>query len=359
MFKFTSLLNLKLIFPYRLLDNIFQAMVLMVGLDDLVTQRNLERTKRDIRSSFALIDRFLETVAPTENLSTFGDLLGATDCVIFPEAANVHNHLENFVESVDSTYGCVLLRGHVVTATKNWWGLHPDEIVLLTNYLLSEVPAVMKDTPVFLPVKSPTVPFRLVTCELVEGVTLCALCGPNPSLMELQPVLHKHWKNTLALMTSLTSIMPRKFPPLQIDKTIQGFVLVNLEKRKIFSSMFPHGEEGDSKQMTTAKKIEVLRYFIRNTVGPIFPDIFVPNPYSVDSHSGENMAYRVPHTQLTHPVSETYSNFDYYKCYALQHLQYQFFGIFVAAVPNFSLRNIAHRTLQFLLKDKTFSVVTK
>ena len=147
----------------------------------------------------------------------------------------LHNHLENFVESVDSTYGCVLLRGHVVTATKNWWGLHPDEIVLLTNYLLSEVPAVMKDTPVFLPVKSPTVPFRLVTCELVEGVTLCALCGPNPSLMELQPVLHKHWKNTLPLMTSLTSIMPRKFPPLQIDKTIQGFVLVNLEKRKIFS----------------------------------------------------------------------------------------------------------------------------
>ena len=69
-------------------------MVLMVGLDDLVTQRNLERTKRDIRSSFALIDRFLETVAPTENLSTFGDLLGATDCVIFPEAANVHNPLE-------------------------------------------------------------------------------------------------------------------------------------------------------------------------------------------------------------------------------------------------------------------------
>ena len=99
----------------------------------------------------------METVAPTENLTTFGDLLGAADCVIFPEANTVQAHLDAFVESVDSTYGCILLKGQIVTATKNWWGLHPDEIVLITNYLLSEIPAVLKDTPVFLPVKSPTV----------------------------------------------------------------------------------------------------------------------------------------------------------------------------------------------------------
>ena len=48
--------------------------------------RNLERTKRDLRAAYGLIDRFLETVAPTENLSTFGDLVGAADCVVFPEA---------------------------------------------------------------------------------------------------------------------------------------------------------------------------------------------------------------------------------------------------------------------------------
>ena len=66
------------------------------------------------------------------------------------------------------------------------------------------------------------VPFRLVTCELVQDVTLCVLCGPNPSLMELQPLLQKSWKNALNLMYSVTSIIPRKFPPFQIDKTILG-----------------------------------------------------------------------------------------------------------------------------------------
>ena len=129
----------------------------IVGLDDLVTQRNLERTKRDLRAAYGLIDRLLETVQPSENFATFGDLMGGVDCVVFPEANNVQSFLENFVEAVDSTYGCVLLKGHVVAATKNWWGLHPDEIVLITNHLMSEVPAVLKDTPVFLPVKSPTV----------------------------------------------------------------------------------------------------------------------------------------------------------------------------------------------------------
>ena len=38
----------------------------------------------------------METVAPTENLATFGDLLGAADCVIFPEANNVQAILGMF-----------------------------------------------------------------------------------------------------------------------------------------------------------------------------------------------------------------------------------------------------------------------
>ncbi len=113
---------------------------------------------------------------------------------------------------------------------------------------------------------------------------------------------------------------------------------MNVEKRRIFSSMNPHGEEGDSKPMTQARKHDIFRSFIRTVIGPVFPDIYVPNPYSADPNSGENMAFRVPHVQLKHPVSETYVAHDYYKCYALQHLQFQFYAIFVVAVPNHSMR---------------------
>ena len=44
--------------------------------------------------------------------------MGGVDCVVFPEASNVQSFLENFVETVDSTYGCVLLKGHVVGMVK-------------------------------------------------------------------------------------------------------------------------------------------------------------------------------------------------------------------------------------------------
>ena len=140
----------------------------------------------------------------------------------------------------------------MVTATKNWYSLHPDEIVLLTLYLQSDIRSTLRDTPIFLPVKSPTVssyyclyfycqlfswlytydksirfsyiqvPFRLVTCELVNGVTLCALCGPAPSLSELKPILHKIWRPSTSLLTSLTSIQPRRFPPISLDRSILG-----------------------------------------------------------------------------------------------------------------------------------------
>ena len=144
----------------------------------MVTQRNLERTKRDLRAAYGLIDRLLETIQPSENFATFGDLMGGVDCVVFPEANNVQSFLENFVEAVDSTYGCVLLKGHVVAATKNWWGLHPDEIVLITNHLMSEVPAVLKDTPVFLPVKSPTVSTNFQFFREFTFFNVMPLLGP-------------------------------------------------------------------------------------------------------------------------------------------------------------------------------------
>ena len=79
----------------------------------------------------------------------------------------------------------------------------------------------MQDTPVFLPVKSPTVPFRLVSSELLSaavagagagGVTVCVLCGPSPSLVEIETELLRNWKTTYNLVASLQSLHPRGFP---------------------------------------------------------------------------------------------------------------------------------------------------
>ncbi len=77
--------------------------------------------------------------------------------MILYETSTFQNCLESFVESLDSTYGCVFLHGKTVCATKNWWSLHPDEANLMSLFICSDQWATIKDIPVYLPIKSPTV----------------------------------------------------------------------------------------------------------------------------------------------------------------------------------------------------------
>uniref|UniRef100_UPI00358F948B protein fuzzy homolog isoform X4 n=1 Tax=Myxine glutinosa TaxID=7769 RepID=UPI00358F948B len=63
----------------RLLSSFFDAMVLLVGLEDLANIKNVERLKRDLRSSFQLLDSLL---CPSELVA---DITGCADCLVFPQ----------------------------------------------------------------------------------------------------------------------------------------------------------------------------------------------------------------------------------------------------------------------------------
>ena len=41
-----------------------------------------------------MIDRLLESVHPGDNLTTFGDLVGASDVIAFPEASQVQVNVQ-------------------------------------------------------------------------------------------------------------------------------------------------------------------------------------------------------------------------------------------------------------------------
>uniref|UniRef100_A0A8D2HTV0 Fuzzy planar cell polarity protein n=1 Tax=Urocitellus parryii TaxID=9999 RepID=A0A8D2HTV0_UROPR len=63
----------------RLLQMVFGAMVLFVGLEELTNIRNVERLKKELRASYHLIDSFLG------DSELIGDLTQCVDCVIPPE----------------------------------------------------------------------------------------------------------------------------------------------------------------------------------------------------------------------------------------------------------------------------------
>jgi len=39
------------------------------------------------QAAYPLIDRLLESAQPSDKLTTFGDMIGATDCIAFPESS--------------------------------------------------------------------------------------------------------------------------------------------------------------------------------------------------------------------------------------------------------------------------------
>ena len=78
-------------------------------------------------------------------------------------------------------------------------------------------------------------------------------------------------------------------------------MLVNVEKRRVLSSMHPslasistnsvHSKDGavsanNTRGMNSARKLDILRTFYRNTVGAIFLDAFIPSPHAIDQNGG-------------------------------------------------------------------------
>ncbi|XP_043357048.1 protein fuzzy homolog isoform X5 [Dermochelys coriacea] len=136
----------------RLLDNAFSAMVLILGLEELVNVRNIERLKKDLRACYKLIDSFL---APLERS---GDLTQCVECVPVPHGAALQECLEAFAGAAESRFGCLLAGGQLALATELWWQLAPQELLLLSWLVASLPPHTARDYPIYLPHGSPTVP---------------------------------------------------------------------------------------------------------------------------------------------------------------------------------------------------------
>ena len=87
-----------------------------------------------------------------------------------------------------------------------------------------------------------------------------------------------------------------------LPSPLQRFMLVNLDRRRVLSSMSPtlssgsvsSSSSGDSsvngagaQQLNVGRKLDIMRTFYRNTVGPVFQDAFIPSPHAIDHNGGE------------------------------------------------------------------------
>ncbi|XP_043915565.1 protein fuzzy homolog isoform X2 [Protopterus annectens] len=294
----------------KLLENVFSAMVLLVGLEDLVNIKNVERLKRDLRACYKLIDSFLEMPERT------GDLTQCVDCVLVQDGSVLQDCLDTFTQAAQSNFGCIMMSGKVVVATEKWWRLAPQDVMMLAWLVASLIPCTSRDYPVYLPQGSPTVPHRLLTFLLVPGVEVCILCGPVPSLQEVErELVERFWKPLAEPLKACLRMQVRSFPAsVPLDRGIIGLLLINREQSKCL--------------------------------------------YTVQANPSEDAARQAHYEEFqagfTHHAVQCYTVSEDHKCYGLQTGQHQLFILFRSEVPTFALRNIATKTLLVFTKEWAF-----
>ncbi|XP_063927858.1 protein fuzzy homolog [Zophobas morio] len=320
------------------LNSIFNAVVLIVGTEEIKTQRNIERFKRELRTCYPLIDRLLDSLDCGDSASKHSsDLVGMAETILCPENHLIQIVLDTFTECVDSLFSCVLIHGKIAAATNSWWSLHPEEIKLLALLAQSENTSSSKDIPVFLPYKSPTVAFRFVCCTLIPEIQLCCLCGPTPILSEVEHSATNCFKNSADILSSAIQSHPRNFPiSCHIDGGILGLLLINTTFGKYMITRNPH-QNSNKKNASSSHRLDILRTFYYQSV----LTFLMP-----DQDSDDNK------TQDLNVGLETYWCSEYHKCFAMKIGDNILCVLFNSSIPTFAMRSITEKTLKNLVSEK-------
>ncbi|XP_053308134.1 protein fuzzy homolog [Spea bombifrons] len=329
----------------KLLENVFSAMVLVIGLEDLTNIKNVERLKKDLRACYKLIDSFL-----TET-GKMGDLTQCVDCVVANDAAILQECMDSFTQAAESNFGCLMAGGKVVVATEKWWRLSSQESMLLCWLVASLAPHSSRDYPVYLPQGSPTVPHRLLSFQLVPGVDVCILCGPSPSLHKVETELvERFWKPVVDPLRSCLRVQSRSFPAsVPLHHGVQGLLLVNRELNKTLYTVQAHPAE-DLQKPESKPTLEQRRSALR-----AFYTLAVSRYFSLDHNDGSVLHYEETFQNgFTHSAHQCYSVSSSHKCYGMKTDVYLLFLLFNPDVPTFSMRAIANKTIQLFTKDFPF-----
>lgn len=311
----------------NLIEKSFLAMVLHVGISEIKNMKNVDRFKRDLKSSYFQIVEKLMEFAET-------DLLDFNESILCNEAEAIQEKLNEFSVQTFSPYCFVLSRNRLICATEGFYDLHVNDRKLLI-LLLTQSSALQKDFPIFLPNKSPTIAYRLISLPLIQGVSVGLICGVKPTYDELEVLCQDFWQDYYELLVSAEVGNPRNFPPtVELDSSIMGFLLINKVLKKYVISKNIQQVVGKR----SSHRMDILRTFFHQ---------------SVDTDDFQDSALYSPDRIK---VSEQFYTSDYHKCHALIKEESIFCVLYVSAIPTHTMRFISQELIGRLLTEKAYSL---
>lgn len=310
-----------------LIDKSFQAMILHIGSNEIKNIRNVDRFKRDLKSSyFQIIEKLMEL---SEN-----DLLDYNESILCYEAGAIQEKLNAFSEQTFSPYCFVLSRNRLICATEGFYDLNVIDRKLLI-LLLTQSSALQKDFPIFLPHKSPTIAYRLISLPLIQGISVGLICGVKPTYFELEVLSQDFWQDHYELLVSAEVGNPRNFPPtIELDPTIMGFLLINKTHKKYIISNNIQQVAGKR----SSHRMDILRAFFHQ---------------SVDTDDFQNSPLYGPETVKE---TEQYYTSDYHKCHALIKDETILCVLYLSAIPTHTMRFITQELLNKLTAEKSYAL---
>eukprot|EP00731_Ephydatia_muelleri_P006406 Em0003g654a len=339
----------------HLLDMVFNALVLLVGLQELESVQNVERLKKDLKCCYPLIDSLLlQGTHLMYPLTQSVDVLA----VAVEDFSTLSQCMDAFSEAVHSGYGCVSVNGKIIVATESWWKLSSLEIGLLAHLIASLPPSRCQDIPVYLPRASNKVAHRMLVFSLLEGVHVCVLCDAEPSLRRAQDEVGVYWSGLterLVRCARNTSCVPAG---VELSSSLLAFCLVNLKSRRCVSSLKPSTFLGDFSnntlsagfqgELSTEERHRCLVEIYKTVADNMLPsqvkdglrqetaatDSVQPRPpEEVSPVNGRLLRASVPHR-----IAESYICTKKYKAYTLHQDGYNLFVLLDPNTPTFALR---------------------
>ncbi|XP_035218658.1 protein fuzzy homolog isoform X4 [Stegodyphus dumicola] len=308
----------------NLLDNIFAALAMLVGLDVLLKQNEVLKLQK------MLVERMCQ-----------------------------------FLDVADSLYGCLLIKGKVIVASKEWWTLTSQEQILICSYVNSLPKVLSREIIIYLPTSSPQNSNRLITLHLLRDVEICVLCSSEPSLAVLEDEAPKIWRDCFDILKVVSNLHPRNFPSnIELDKNIIGLILINTETNQCMCSVQPSNDDcsAESKAIHVSewqKKQEALRSLYRLVVGTYFKEkdsdadrrLRADNPCHTFDFGNCDYGDCKP--------GEFYMCTQENKCYVINEVSYQIYILYNYEIPLYAIRSVSHKTLKLLTEKRLFPTVGK
>ncbi|XKL60842.1 hypothetical protein PGB90_007899 [Kerria lacca] len=310
-----------------ILNCIFDAMVLTVGIDELTNVKHVDRLKKEIRPCYLLVDEILKSVECLENQSNLY-LLSLTE--VIPNISNniLQEKLYEWSESISSLFCCLIMKNKIVVASSAWWDLTAIEKNLLSLLVAVNSNCTTADIPVFLPIKSPKIAFRFISCCLISDIWVSALCGPTPSIIEFENSAAICWSPVIEYLKEISFSVPQIIPEnMNIQNGITGLMVIDYRIGKYVLL----GSIVNNKVYFEILKIFYYQNIKENNLILIF----------VDKHNN-------------HKVNETYWYSENYKLYGLISDPHILCLMTSSVVPTSSARLISKDMLTSIINNKLF-----